>query len=215
MKNFILKTKNFIARNWAMLLITLGAISYSFSSYVNEQKYKENIKALNSQVNTYKLKNGQLVSSAQSLELSNNELNLMLTQKDKEIVSKFSKVETVTRIEEKIKFDTIKIVYKDTIPCNFKKRGTIVKKDYSLDYISTQKGVKIANVSMTDSITIVTGTKRKWWLGKETNTIDVSHTNELVRVTDIKHIDTKPKKKWYDTNLFKFGVAFIIGTTLK
>ncbi len=211
MKNFLTKTKNFIARNWAMLLITLGAISYSFSSYVNEQKYKENIKALNSQVITYKLKNGQLVSSAQSLKLDKDELNLMLTQKDKELASKFSKVETVTKIEEKIKFDTIKIVYKDTIPCNFKKTGAIVKKDYSLNYISTQKGVKIANISMTDSITIVTGTKRNWWLGKETNTIDVSHTNELVKVNEIKHIDTQPKKKWYDTNVFKISVGVILG----
>ncbi len=211
MKNFLTKTKNFIARNWAMLLITLGAISYSFSSYVNEQKYKENIKALNSQVITYKLKNGQLVSSAQSLKLDKDELNLMLTQKDKELASKFSKVETVTKIEEKIKFDTIKIVYKDTIPCNFKKTGAIVKKDYSLNYISTQKGVKIANISMTDSITIVTGTKRNWWLGKETNTIDVSHTNELVKVNEIKHIDTQPKKKWYDTDVFKFSLGVILG----
>ncbi len=211
MKNFLTKTKNFIARNWAMLLITLGAISYSFSSYVNEQKYKENIKALNSQVITYKLKNGQLVSSAQSLKLDKDELNLMLTQKDKELASKFSKVKTVTKIEEKIKFDTIKIVYKDTIPCNFKKTGAIVKKDYSLNYISTQKGVKIANISMTDSITIVTGTKRNWWLGKETNTIDVSHTNELVKVNEIKHIDTQPKKKWYDTDVFKFSLGVILG----
>lgn len=215
MKNFITKTKNFIARNWAMLLITLGAISYSITSYVNEQNYKENIKALNSQVSTYKLKNGQLVSSAQSLELTNDELKVILTQKDKELASKFSKVETVIQIQEKIKFDTVKIVYKDTIPCRFKKQGSIVKKDYSLDYISTQKGVKIANVSMTDSITIVTGIKRKWWLGKETNTIDISHTNELVKVNEIKHIDTRIKKKWYDTNIFKFGVGFIIGAIIK
>lgn len=214
MKNFITKTKNFIARNWAMLLITLGAISYSITSYVNEQNYKANIKALNSQVSTYKLKNGQLVSSAQSLELTNDELKVVLTQKDKELASKFSKVETVTRIEEKIKFDTIKIVYKDTIPCRFKKQGSIFKKDYSLDYISTQKGVKIANVSMTDSITIVTGTKRKWWLGKETNTIDVSHTNELVKVNEIKHINTKPIKKWYDTNLFKISAGVVLGAIL-
>ncbi len=214
MKNFITKTKNFIARNWAMLLITLGAISYSITSYVNEQNYKANIKALNSQVSTYKLKNGQLVSSAQSLELTNDELKVVLTQKDKELASKFSKVETVTRIEEKIKFDTIKIVYKDTIPCRFKKQGSIVKKDYSLDYISTQKGVKIANVSMTDSITIVTGTKRKWWLGKETNTIDVSHTNELVKVNEIKHINNKPIKKWYDTNLFKISAGVVLGAIL-
>lgn len=215
MKNHLTNFKKIIARNWAMLLITLGAVSYSLNSYVNEKKYKENVIALQTQVSTYKLKNGQLVSSAQSLELDKDELKGTLTQKDKELAAKFSNIQTVTKIEEKIKFDTIKIVYKDTIPCRFKKQGSIVKKDYSLDYISTQKGVKIASISMTDSITIITGTKRKWWLGKETNTIDVSHTNELVNVNEIKHINTNPKKKWYDTNLFKIGVGFIIGSTIK
>jgi hypothetical protein len=65
-----------------------------------------------------------------------------------------------------------------------------------------------------DSLLIVTGTKRKWFLGKETNTIDISHTNKYISSGQVQHIEVVQKKQWHDTNLFKFGVGFILGVAV-
>ena len=108
----------------------------------------------------------------------------------------------------------MKVVYKDTVPFTFEKQGNIANSDYSLNYKSNQKGISITDLVIENDITIVTGLKRKWFLGKETNTIDVSHSNELVKVKEIKYIENKPKKKWYDTNAFKIGIGFVAGAML-
>ena len=58
------------------------------------------------------------------------------------------------------------------------------------------------------------GTKRKWFLGKETNTIDISHTNKYISSDQIQHIEVVPKKPFYDTTLFKFTAGFILGVAV-
>ena len=130
------------------------------------------------------------------------------------IVKKFTEIKTVTRYVDRIRIDTITIRYKDTVPCFFERSGAINEKEYSLTYQTNQNGLKLYNMQIEDSLLIVTGTKRKWFLGKETNTIDISHTNKYISSDQIQHIEVVQKKKFYDTNLFKFGVGFILGVAV-
>ncbi len=130
------------------------------------------------------------------------------------IVKKFTEIKTVTRYVDRIRIDTITIKYKDTIPCVFERSGAINEKEYSLTYQSNQNGLQLHNMRIEDSLLIVTGTKRKWFLGKETNTIDISHTNKYISSNQIQYIEVVPKKKFYDTSLFKFGVGFILGVAV-
>ncbi len=130
------------------------------------------------------------------------------------IVKKFTEIKTVTRYVDRIKIDTITIKYKDTITCVFERSGAINEKEYSLTYQSNQNGLNLYNMQLHDSLLIVTGTKRKWFLGKETNTIDVSHTNKYISSDQMQHIEVVPKKEWYDTTLFKFGAGFILGVAV-
>lgn len=130
------------------------------------------------------------------------------------IVKKFTEIKTVTRYVDRIKIDTITIRYKDTIPCVFERSGAINEKEYSLTYQSNQNGLNLSNIQLHDSLLIVTGTKRKWFLGKETNTIDISHTNKYISSDQLQHIEVVPKKKFYDTNLFKFVVGFGLGVAV-
>lgn len=206
--------KEFLKKSGLWILALFILVSVIVSKAKNEKTQKQNIIALQSEISNFKLKDGTEVATVKSLQFENDQLKESLSQKEKEIAAKFSEVKTVTRIEERIKFDTIRIAYKDTIKCNFRRVGAIKNKSYSLDYITTQKGVKLSNLSVPDTIVIVTGLKRKWFLGKETATIDVIHTNELVKVNSIKHIENKPKKRWYDTNIFKIGAGFIAGAML-
>jgi len=130
------------------------------------------------------------------------------------IVKKFTEIKTVTRYVDRIHIDTIHIKYKDTITCVFERSGAINEKEYSLTYQSNQNGLNLYNMRIEDSLLIVTGSKRKWVLGKETNTIDVSHTNKYISSDQIQHIEVVPKKKFYDTTLFKFVVGFGLGVAV-
>ena len=62
-----------------------------------------------------------------------------------------------------------------------------------------------------DSVTIVTGYKRKWFLGSKTLVVDIKHDNPFVNPEYIQQIEVKEKKKWYQTDLFKVGIGLIGG----
>ncbi|MEN9655849.1 MAG: hypothetical protein RL311_781 [Bacteroidota bacterium] len=206
--------KEFLKKSWAWILSVLVLASVIVTKTYNEKIQKKNVEALQSELTNYKLKDGTLVASNKSLLFENEQLNKSLSEKDKELANKFSEVKTVTKIQEVLRIDTIKIVYKDSVKSNFRRVGVVKNKSYSLNYITTQKGIKLSNILVPDTVTVITGKKRKWFLGKETETVDVLHSNVLIKTEDIKHIENTPKKKWYDTNLFKIGVGFIGGAII-
>jgi len=80
------------------------------------------------------------------------------------IVKNFTKIKTITKTINTVRIDTVKIVYKDTVECVFNRSGRLKSDYYSFDYLSNNKGFKIANLEIPDSLTVVTGQKRKWFL---------------------------------------------------
>jgi hypothetical protein len=206
-------------RIYIVLLIIVCLILFSllFAKCENEKTQLANIEALNKEAEVYKLENGQLVTSVENLNYTNRQLknsNVMKDKKVKELVDKFSKVKSVTKYVTNIKFDTIKLVYRDSIPCIFKKDGSDLKEWYHIAYISTQKGVEITELSIPDSVIVVTGEKRKWFWGKRTFTTDITHANPYVEPEAIQHIEIVQPKKWYDSTLFKIGIGFFTGALL-
>lgn len=206
--------KEFLKKSWAWIASITVLASVAVTKTYNEKIQKKNVEALQSELTNYKLKDGTLVASNKTLLFNNEELKKSLSDKDKELANKFSEVKTVTKIKEVLRIDTLKIVYRDSVKCNFRRVGTVKNKNYSLNYITTQKGIKLSNLVVPDTVTIITGKKRKWFLGKETETVDVLHSNVLIKTKEIKHIENTAKKKWYDTNLFKIGIGVIGGAVL-
>jgi competence protein ComGC len=200
-----------------LLVLCLILLSQLFQKCESEKLQLANIKALNSQTKVYKLKNGQLVTSVENLHYTNSQLKSSLLMKDKnvkELVNKFSNVKSVTKYVTNTKFDTIKLVYKDSIPCNFEKVGSDLKEWYHIAYKSNQKGVEITELSIPDSVIVVTGEKRKWFWGKRTSVTDITHANPFVETESIQHIEIVKPAKWYDSTIFKIGVGFIGGILL-
>lgn len=206
--------KEFLKKSWAWIASITVLASVAVTKTYNEKIQRKNVEALQTELTNYKLKDGTLVASNKTLLFDNEQLKKSLSDKDKELANKFSQVKTITKIQEVLRIDTIKIVYKDTVKCNFRRVGTVKNQSYSLNYITTQKGIKLSNLVVPDTVTIITGKKRKWFLGKETETLDVLHSNVLIKTEAIKHIENTPKKKWYDTNLFKIGIGVIGGAVL-
>ena len=200
-----------------LLVVCLILLSQLFQKCESEKIQLANIDALNSQTKVYKLKNGQLVTSVENLHYTNSQLKSSLLMKDKnvkELVNKFSNVKSVTKYVTNTKFDTIKLVYQDSIPCNFERVGSDLKEWYHIAYKSNQKGVEITELSIPDSVIVVTGEKRKWFWGKRTSVTDITHANPFVETESIQHIEVVRPARWYDSTIFKIGVGFIGGIFL-
>jgi len=199
--------KNYIKSNWILLVIILVMVSMLYSKCENEKILSSNLETLNVKVNTYKLKDGKVVTTSKTTTYDK-------VPEKTELTKQFQKVKTIIKIVETVRIDTVNVVYHDSIPCNFERKGTVLNKDYSLDYKSTQKGLSISNLSVNDSLEIVSGTKRKWFLGKETQTIDITHTNKHIETNNIQHFEIKTKKKFYETALFQIGIGIIGGVLI-
>jgi hypothetical protein len=214
MNTTINKNRIYIA---VLLVVCLILLSQLFQKCESEKVQLANIEALNSQTNVYKLKNGQLVTSVENLQYTNSQLKNSLLMKDKkvkELINKFSNVKSVTKYVTNTKFDTIKLVYQDSIPCNFERIGSDLKEWYHIAYKSNQKGVEITELSIPDSVIVVTGDKRKWFWGKRTSVTDITHANPFVETESIQHIEIVQPAKWYDSTILKIGVGLIGGIFL-
>jgi len=200
-----------------LMIICLILLSQLFQKCESEKVQMANIEALNSQTKVYKLKNGQLVTSVENLSYTNSQLKSSLFIKDKkvkELLDKFSNVKSVTKYVTNTKLDTIKLVYQDSIPCNFERVGSDLKEWYHIAYKSNQKGVEITELSIPDSVIVATGDKRKWFWGKRTSVTDITHANPFVETESVQHIEVIKPTKWYDSTIFKLGVGFIGGILL-
>lgn len=202
---------------FALSVICLLLISQLFSKCESQKVQLVNIDALNSEATTYRLKNGQLVTSVENLVYTKEQLKKSIIMKDKkvkELTDKFSNIKSVTKYVTNTKFDTIKLVYQDSVPCNFEKVGSDLKQWYHIAYKSNQKGVEITELSIPDSVIVATGEKRKWFWGKRTSVTDITHANPFVETESIQHIEVVQPTKWYDSTIFKIGVGIIGGILL-
>ena len=201
-----------------LLVVCLILISQLFQKCQSEKLQLANVESLNQQAKIYKLKNGQLVTSVENLNYTKDQLKKSLLMKDKkikELTDKFSNIKSVTRYVTNTKFDTIKLVYNDSVPCNFERIGSDYKEWYHIAYKSNQIGVEITELSIPDSVIIVTGNKRKWFWGKSTSTMDITHANPFVETELVQRIEVVQPRKWYDSTVFKIAIGFFGGLLLK
>jgi hypothetical protein len=160
--------------------------------------------ALTDTVTHYKNKLGTSTASIKTLQVDKKQIQDLLIKKDSELAalaSEFSKVHSITKYTTLTQFDTIQVAYTDSVPCVFERTGTIKKQWYSFGYRSNQKGVEFDTLSIPNTATVITGTKRKWFLGRATLTTDITNSNPYITVTGITAAElTLPTpwyKKWY------------------
>jgi hypothetical protein len=200
--------KEYVKQNWFLLFTVLVLLSIIITKQKNEKVLSGNPDVLNVKTESYKLKNGQVVNTSKTVVYNK-------APEKTELTKQFSKVKTIIKIVERVRIDTVRLVYKDSIPCQFERTGSLVNSDYSLDYKSNQKGISITDFELQkDTTNIVFGEKRKWIFGKTTNTIDMTHTNKLIEVQSINHYEIVPKQKFYKNPFFLVGIGFLGGVLL-
>jgi len=163
-----------------------------------------NMAALTDTVQHYTNALGTQTASMTTLELSEKQAKDLLLKKDAELAAlsgEFAKVRSITKYVTTTRIDTIAVAFKDTVPCVFSRTDTIKRKWYSFAYEVNQNGFTVDSLQFLNTATVITGVKRKWFLGKETLTTDITNTNPYIKVTDIKAVEitlpTPVYKKWY------------------
>jgi hypothetical protein len=68
---------------------------------------------------------------------------------------------------------------------------------YSFHYKSNQAGIKIDSFKTWTSANIITGTKRKWFLGEQTVKTDITLSNPHMAVTDITSVEVVLPSPWH------------------
>lgn len=191
-----------------LYIIIAGLVLSLLFSFVNCSRERttsnDNMAALTDTVTHYKNALGTQTASVKTLELDKKQANNLLLKKDAQLaalVKEFAKVHYVTKYVTTTRIDTISVAFTDTIPCVFERTDTIKRKWYSFTYSVNQNGLKIDSLQFKNTATVISGVKRKWFLGKETLFTEITNTNPYIKVNEIKaaeiSLPTPIYKKWW------------------
>ncbi len=144
-------------------------------------------------------------ASVKTLQLEKNQLKKLIIDKDatlKQLTAEFSKVKSVTKFRSAVNFDTIgvkfdaPVICMDTMPA-WEKKGLLHSKWYSLGYKVTSDSLIISPFTTWTETTVITGFKRKWLLGRQTLTTDITTTNPHITISAIKSAEVVVPEPWY------------------
>lgn len=166
-----------------------------------------NAAALTDSLKHFKNALGKETASRQTLQLDKKQLQSILTDKDAEMAAmakEFAKVHSVTKITTITKFDTLGIKFDTPIVMlpgdtlgRFERKGVVLKPWFKLGYKVNNDSLVIAPFETWTDTRIVTGVKRKWFLGKETVVTDVTNSNPYISVTGLTGAEVNIVAPWY------------------
>lgn len=219
-RNYMESTKS----NWfrthiiSMVIICL-LIAITANNQNKRQQTEDTIKDLTTKVTHYQQRDGVMVASAASAKLEADRMKGIVKESSRQVkvlAEAFHIVKGLSVTNTVTKFDTIQVIYKDSLE-KFKPfliEGEKVDKNYSFNYKSTEKGFAISNLMIPDTVVRISGVKRKWFLGKETYTVDETHSNPHIVTEGAQHFEVTPKKHWYNSKILYFGLGVVAGSYL-
>lgn len=174
-----------------------------------------NYEALNDTVSYYKNRLGTQTATIKTLQAANEKQAFALIGKDKEIaeLSKgFKEVKYITKYETETIFDTINIPFEVPVPApDFTRSGVFKKKHISFNYKVDNLSLSLDSLTIPNNTIVITGTKQKWFLGKQYVTTDITNSNPYVTVTDIKSVEIAVPTPWYKKWYVWAGVGLVGG----
>jgi len=179
----------------------------------DNERLLANSEIMNTELKTYKDKNGRMVSEMKTYSMTLSEL-----RKDIELkkdIKKFSSVRSVVKAKGKIVFDTIRVPFEVPVPCNFIRTGKYTTEWYDLQYKVDSVGFSIEPFRTWSEQTTVVGFKRKWFLGNQYATTTITHTNPYIQITEIKAIEVPVPIKLYERKEIWGILGIVIGVMVK
>jgi hypothetical protein len=174
-----------------------------------ESNAQHNAEVLNDTVQYYTNKLGQEVAEKKAFKGEKKKLLQIINQQEnentqlKEALRKFPKVSTATQIITETKIDTIKIPFKDSIPCNFYRAFEKREKFYAISGDINNQSITFNNITIPNEQSVIIGKKNTGFLKNEFR-VEVTNSNPLIKVKEVNAYDfTVPKKR--------FGIGVIGG----
>jgi hypothetical protein len=162
----------------------------------------------------YKTKEGTWASDKKAADITQDNYEGLLKENAdlKKQVKDFKKVNAVINAKNETKIDTVKLVFRDSIPCDFGSRDFVVDSAwYSISGKVTNKYVLLDEILITDNQAIVIGDLRQGLFKRSEYSVKVTHTNPYIQTTGLSAITIKPKKHWYDNKLIWLGFGMFTG----
>lgn len=209
--------KTIIWRNLVGIVVAIILLCMLFSQCSEKHRLQTNLTALSTENSSYKNKLGTQTMVAAKLLLTADELQRNVIEKDhkiKVLSAGFHIINNITTIKTTTKTDTIKIPFEKPIPCNFVREGAVFKEWFSLGWKVDSLGLTIEPIEIPNEQIIITGFKRKWFLGKTTAVTEVSNTNPLIEIQDVHSFETVVPKHWYDSKILWLTAGLVTGAIL-
>lgn len=190
---------------YLIILLLLCVLIFQCNKRIEiENIAKANNKTFTDSVTYYNNVLGTYTSSIRTLQLDNKLAKETLLKGDlklNKLAREFSKLKWITTTKSNITFDTISTELEEDIAANdtidFIRQGKISSEWYSLDYKITNDSLTIAPFKTWTETTVITGIKRKWFLGEQILITDVTNTNPYITITGIKSVEVIVPEPWY------------------
>jgi len=162
----------------------------------------------------YKNELGTITATKKVLELEKKDLKELLYSRDTALNTlrkEFSKVDAIIQTETMVAIDSVTVPFDTKIGYDFERNGKHLENWLQYDYSLNQDSFSLSDFRMLNKQTSITGFKRKWLLGKQTYTTDITNTNPYIKTMEVQTVQVVVPKHFYDTRLFNIGVGFIGG----
>lgn len=196
----------------------------SFNLYTSKKldnnRYKENINALNDSVKYHKNSKNEIVASKLALQLTTKELKEQVkgssedNQRLKEAIKKYKKVIATIQTTQSVKIDTIYQKFTDTIKEVFSKDIVVSDTWYRFNQNITNKGFKITNFEMFNKQDVVIGWKQQGLFKKPLATVEITNSNPYFRQEEIKPIIIVYNRKWYEKAFITIPLGVLVGLVI-
>lgn len=182
------------------------------------QTARKNIDAATGSVTYYKNKLGTQTATVKTLELDKQSLQNVLIKKDAELrmlTKEFASVKNVVMLKTVTQFDTIYIPFTEKAPCAFTRKDSVSTKNYSFNYEIDSAGLRLENFTVPNKVTVITGYKRKWFLGKQTLTTDITNSNPYITTQSMLSSEIVIPEPWYKKWYVWLAAGLLAGSIVR
>lgn len=199
-------------KNTALVILVILLSILNFHQWRERKEasktYVSNLEVLNDSISHFKNKQGLWVAERKVFQGNEKQLKELIKTQGEQLtkaVKSFKKPKAAVKIATETEIDTVFIPYKIELP-PFNISFNEIKKHYSINGFSTEKGIFINSLTIPNEQSVVVGKKKIGFLKYEYRA-EVTNSNPLVQVTELTSFNFKEKK-----NRFHLGPFAGIGS---
>ena len=211
---------NYIIGKLNLYIIGLLLVSLFVSvkkCHDNKQETKSAINALNNDIKLFENELGTLTASKEVLKVSNRNLNKIILKKNdtlKKLAKQFSKVKSIIEIKTVIQIDSVDVPFIVKLPSLFERHGVNSDHYFRFKWKANQDGFTLSDINIPNEQYVITGFKRKLFLGRTTLITDITNTNPYIDVKRLETTVVHVPVRLIDTRVFNIGVGFLAAAIL-